>query len=119
MQIKGIEGLSKQEINTELQAGGKFVLYRYTISLLVVTLRRSSDVYFVRSNERAAVKGLPYTMLTLIMGWWGIPWGPIYTIGSLATNMGGGKDVTSEILNAVNASAKPSASAGRSPVPAA
>jgi hypothetical protein len=105
MQIKGIEGLNNQEINAELQAGGKFVLYRYTISLVVVTLRRSSDVYFVRSNEKASVKGLPYTLLTLLLGWWGIPWGPIYTIGSLATNLGGGKDVTSEILNAVNASA--------------
>lgn len=105
MQIKGIEGLSNQEINQELRSGGKFVVYRYTISLLVVTLRRSSDVYFVRSTEKAAMKGMSYTLLTLVMGWWGIPWGPIYTIGSLGTNLGGGKDVTQEILNAVNARA--------------
>jgi hypothetical protein len=28
----------------------------------------------------------------------GIPWGPIYTIGSLIQNFGGGKDVTKEVL---------------------
>ncbi|MBS1661914.1 MAG: hypothetical protein JST68_12780 [Bacteroidetes bacterium] len=104
MKIKGIEGLSNQEINAELMAGGKFVVYRYTISLIAVTFRRSSDIYFVRSTEKASMKGMSYTLLTLVFGWWGIPWGPIYTIGSLATNLGGGKDVTHEILNAVNAS---------------
>lgn len=103
MKIKGIEGLTNQQINEELRSGGRFVVYRYTISLVAVTLRRSSDIYFVRSTEKAALKGMSYTLLTLIMGWWGIPWGPIYTIGSLATNLGGGKDVTHEIVNAVNA----------------
>ena len=103
MQIKGIEGLSHHDINNELQAGGKFVVYRYCISLLFITFRRNSEVYFVRSTEKAAIKGLSYTLLTLVMGWWGIPWGPIYTIGSLSTNLGGGKDVTKEILTAINA----------------
>ena len=105
MKIKGIEGLSTQDINTELQSGGKFVVYRYCISLVVITLRRSSDVYFIRSNEKASIKGMGYTLLTLVMGWWGIPWGPIYTVGSLATNLAGGKDITQEILKSVNATA--------------
>ena len=37
-----------------------------------------------------------FTLLTLVLGWWGIPWGPIYTIGSIYTNFNGGKDVVSE-----------------------
>ena len=97
MQIKGIENLSEQEIRDELNNGAKFVVYRYCISIVVMTFRRSSDIYFVRSGEKAIVKGLGYTFLTLILGWWGIPWGPIYTIGSLGTNLSGGKDVTGEV----------------------
>ena len=97
MQVKGIENLSEQEIRDELNNGAKFVVYRYCISIVVMTFRRNSDIYFVRSGENAMVKGLGYTFLTLILGWWGIPWGPIYTIGSLGTNLSGGKNVTGEI----------------------
>jgi len=100
MKILGIEGLTDQQINEDLSNGGKFVIYRYTISIVVLTFRRSSDVYFIRPGENAVVKGLSWTLLTLLLGWWGIPWGPIYTIGSLGTNFSGGKDVTKEITGA-------------------
>jgi hypothetical protein len=103
--IKGIEGMSSEEIDLEIRRGGKFVVFLYTISVLIMTFRRGSDVYFVRSGESAVGKGLSYTLLTLLAGWWGIPWGPIYTIGSLITNLSGGKDVTSEIVAALGRTA--------------
>ncbi|MCB0509420.1 MAG: hypothetical protein H6579_04540 [Chitinophagales bacterium] len=96
--IKGIEGMSLSDINDEIQRGAKFVSYSYCISILIMTFKRGSDIYFIPSNGSAVSKGLPYTFLSLIMGWWGIPWGPIYTIGALFTNLGGGKDLTEEIL---------------------
>jgi len=102
--IKNIEGLTHQQISTELAQGAKFVVYQYAISIIVMTFRRSSDIYFIRSGENATVKGLPYTFLTFILGWWGIPWGPIYSIGSLVTNLGGGKDITQEVLQSVTSS---------------
>ena len=101
MSIKGLEGMTGEQLGLELQRGGKFVVFHYTISVLVMTFRRGSDVYFVRAGESAATKGLPYTLLSLVAGWWGIPWGPIYTIGSLFTNLGGGKDVTREVAAAL------------------
>ena len=103
MNIKGLEGMTGDELGHELARGGKFVIFHYTISVLVMTFRRGSDIYFVRSGESAAAKGLPYTLLSLLAGWWGIPWGPIYTIGSLFTNLGGGKDVTNEVAQALRA----------------
>jgi hypothetical protein len=112
MKIHGIEGMSTAELNEELQRGGKFVLYQYCISILVLTFRRGTDVYFIKGDENAVSKGMGWTALTFFLGWWGIPWGPIYTIGSLITNFGGGKDVTAEILAAVNASASKSAATG-------
>ena len=101
MAVKGIEGLSNEQLDLELNKGGKFVIFQYTISILVMTFKRGSDIHFVRYGESAFVKSLPYTLLTLLLGWWGFPWGPIYSIGSLITNFGGGKDVTNEVIGAV------------------
>ena len=86
------------DIHAEIQRGGKFVIYTYCISVLIMTFKRSSDIYFIRGGENAVVKGLGFSALSFLLGWWGIPWGPIWTIGSFITNFGGGKDVTGEIL---------------------
>jgi hypothetical protein len=102
MAIKNIEGLTTDQINRELDHGARFVIYQFTISIIVMTFRRSSDVYFIRASENGLTKGLPYTLLSFFLGWWGIPWGPIYTIGSLYHNLRGGKDVTQAILAAAN-----------------
>lgn len=104
MRINGIEGLTATELNNELQRGAKFVTYQFCISILILTFRRSSDIYFIKAGEDAVLKGLPFTLLSLVAGWWGIPWGPIYTIQSLIKNCSGGKDVTQEVIIALNRS---------------
>ncbi|MFT6686561.1 MAG: hypothetical protein ACJAVH_001833 [Bacteroidia bacterium] len=96
--INGIEGLNLSDINEEVQRGGKFVSYTYCISIILMTFKRPTDIYFIKADQNATVKGLPYTFISLILGWWGIPWGPIYTIGALFSNLGGGKDLTAEVL---------------------
>lgn len=105
MKIIGLENMGSLELRTELQKGGKFITYPYVISVLIITFRRTSNVYFVRADESAVVKGLPFVLLSFLVGWWGIPWGIIYTIGAIWTNLSGGKDVTAEILAAMNQSA--------------
>ena len=91
--IRGAEKMSSTELQFELERGGKLVVFYYCVSLLVVTFRRSSPVYFVRSGESPAAKAMPWIVLTAIAGWWGFPWGPIYSIQSLVTNFRGGKEV--------------------------
>jgi hypothetical protein len=98
MKILGIEGLNEEQLATEIQRGAKFVIYQYCISIVILTFRRPSDIYFIRAGETAVGKGLGFSLISLLLGWWGIPWGPIYTIGSFITNFGGGKDVTQEVL---------------------
>lgn len=98
MKVVGADGMTVGEIKIALQLGAKFVIFEYCVSVVVMTFKRPSDIYFIRPGESAALKGLPYTLLSLILGWWGLPWGPIYTIQALATDLGGGKDVTSEVL---------------------
>jgi hypothetical protein len=99
--IKNTEGKSDAEINQALNEGAKFVVFEYCISILIMTFKRSSDIYFVKAGESTLAQSLPFTLLTFFLGWWGIPWGPIYTIGSLYTNLSGGKDVTTEVLQAL------------------
>lgn len=91
--IRGAEKMSSTELQFELQRGGKLVVFYYCVSLLVVTFRRASPVYLVRSGENPLAKAMPWIVLTAIAGWWGIPWGPIYSIQSLVTDFGGGKEI--------------------------
>ncbi len=101
MPILGIEGMNREQLQFEVQQGGKFVYFQYCISVILMTFRRSSDIYFIRAGEGTFSKGIGFTLLSLVAGWWGIPWGPIYTIGSVVTNFGGGKDVTQEVLASI------------------
>jgi hypothetical protein len=63
-----------------------------------MTFKRPTDVYFIRAGEGTVGKSIGFTLVSLVVGWWGIPWGPIYTIGSLFTNLSGGKNVTNEVI---------------------
>ncbi len=107
--INGLENMTMGQLQQEIQQGGKFVLFQYCISLLVITFKRSSDIYFIRHGESAVGKGLPFTLLSLVLGWWGIPWGPIYTVQSVWVNFGGGKDVTNEVFASMRTAAQRSA----------
>jgi hypothetical protein len=97
MKILGIEGMSEHQLQFEIQRGAKLVVYQYAISILVMSFRRSSDIYFIPAGQSTITKGLPWSLLTFVAGWWGIPWGPIFTIQALVTNFKGGKDVTAEL----------------------
>jgi hypothetical protein len=53
----------------------------------------------VRSTENAVAKGLPYTLLTLAPGWWGIPFRTDFSVMALFNSLKGGKDVTKEVMS--------------------
>ena len=44
--------------------------------------------------------GWKYFLISLLFGWWGIPWGPIYTFQSLFYAFRG-KNMTTEMLDAI------------------
>lgn len=101
MKIKNIEGLSAYDLQAEAQKGARFIYYAFTISFIVVTFKRTSGVYMVRNGENTSARGLPFTIISALFGWWGIPFGPKYTMQSIRTNMNGGKDVTDEVIATV------------------
>ena len=100
MKIEGIAGLTA-ETNQQREVDRWRTVRHvpgYCISALVITFRRNSPVYFIRGGENATAKGLPWTLLTLVAGWWGFPWGLIWTPIALFNNLRGGKDVTNTLL---------------------
>jgi len=104
MKIHGVERLTAEQLDLELQRGARFVFFQYCVSILVMTFKRSSGIYFVRHGESVVTRGLPWTLVSLLLGWWGIPWGPIWTVSTVYRNLSGGRDVTSEVVASLNAS---------------
>ncbi len=103
MKIVGIEGLSAAQLRDEVDRGGRFVVYGWCVSFLILTLKRSSDITFVRAGESRVAAGLGWTVLSFFLGWWGFPWGFIYTPMVLIQNLGGGTDVTANAMTVLEA----------------
>ncbi len=99
MKIIGLEGMTGEQLADELNRGGRFVIYQYCISVILMSFKQPSNIYFIRAGKSAVVKGLGFSLISLLLGLWGIPWGPIFTIGSLWTNFHGGQDVTGAVLD--------------------
>jgi hypothetical protein len=87
-------GLEPSDIEAQLAAGSRFVVFEYCISLIIVTLRQPSRVHLIPAGKTGLLPGFPYTILSLLLGWWGIPWGLIYTPLVVVTNLAGGRDIT-------------------------
>lgn len=97
MKIKGIQHLSQEQLQTELQRGGKFVIYQYCVSVLVMSFKRNSPIYFIPAQEKPVKRSLRFIGISLLAGWWGLPWGPIWTWNTVRANMRGGIDVTRHV----------------------
>jgi hypothetical protein len=73
------------DVARAVRAGGRFVVYPYCISIIVLSFKRSSEVVFVEPAKRG--KPVRYVLVSLVLGWWGIPWGPVWTIQSISTSL--------------------------------
>ncbi|HRE39442.1 MAG TPA: hypothetical protein PK977_15460 [Chitinophagaceae bacterium] len=98
MKIKNAENLSAEQLQEEVNRGGRFVHYQYAVSFIVAAIKPDTGVYLIRKGESAVKESLFFTILSLLFGWWGIPFGPKHTIAAIRTNLRGGKDVTDEVV---------------------
>ena len=98
MIIKGADGLTPELIRNEVDRGGRLVIYAYCVSIVVMTFKRPTAIYFVPAGQSTVVRGLPFALVTLLFGWWGIPWGPIFSIECLYKTLKGGIDVTDDVI---------------------
>lgn len=77
--------------------------YQACISFLVATTRFRSPRVVVKSDKSQST-ALIYTAISLLFGWWGFPWGFIYTPQAIYRNLSGGyRQTIAELLNSVDA----------------
>ena len=81
---------SHQNVDISTMSGARIVVFEYCISVLFMTFRNPSYAYLIRQGQRTFPRALPYILISLLFGWWGFPWGPIYTISSIGRNLSGG-----------------------------
>ena len=106
MEIKGIENMTYQQLYADIEKGGKFVMFTYTISIVVMTFRIPiNTIYYVKSDESTIKYGWSSLLISLFLGWWGIPFGPIYTIQSIIRAFTG-KNITDDVVNHLEANRK-------------
>ena len=91
---KASKGLTVGEVQDQVRQGAKFVVFGYAMSFLVVTLKRSSDVTFVRAGQSAVRREAAVHAALLLPRLVGLPLGLIYTPMAIIENLGGGTDVT-------------------------
>jgi hypothetical protein len=99
--IRGIGRMTVGEMRAEVRQGARFVVFEFVLSFLLITRRKTSAVFFIRPGETVFWKCLPYNLLTLVTGWWAIPWGPAFTIGAVKDNLQGGRNVTAQVIEQI------------------
>lgn len=97
-QFKGIEGRPPEVLADEVRRGGKFVFYQYCFSVLIMSFKRPSPIYYIPPGQSVVTPGLLWSAISLFVGWWGFPWGFIWTPTVIFKNFMGGTDVTAEAL---------------------
>jgi hypothetical protein len=105
--LAGAYALFPDEVRTRVAAGARLVRFELCVSALVFTVRRQSRVYFTRSWQERYLRGLWYSLGTLLLGPWGVPWGPVYTPWAVWVNLTGGVDETESVLAWLDAREKP------------
>jgi hypothetical protein len=97
MQVRGLENLSREEVVQAMTDGGRFIVFEFCISIIFLTMRRPSAVWFIRPGQWTWPLVVRYSLVSLLLGWWGVPWGLIYTPLTLVTNLSGGVDVSAAL----------------------
>ena len=76
--------------------------YQAALSFLIVSFKVPSRSY-IEGQPAPLYVPILLSMATLVLGWWGIPWGPVYTIQVLARNVrGGAKETVGDMLESAN-----------------
>jgi hypothetical protein len=86
--------VSSESTNTEQTAHQLPVACRVRFevcySVLIATVRWQSAPVETTSAWHRVWLGLPYSLTSLALGPWGLPWGPVWTLVAIWTNLTGG-----------------------------
>jgi hypothetical protein len=66
----------------------RYAAYQYVVSVVVMSFRRAFKGVYCAACARK--RALMASAISGIAGWWGIPWGPIWTVPAIVRNASGG-----------------------------
>lgn len=97
-----LNGESLMYEHSQISIETEFFYFETCFSIIFLTINFHSRPLFFEKENRLLV-GLIYTVFATVFGWWGIPWGPIYTIKAIWTNVFGGKIIAiSDVIDDIN-----------------
>ncbi|MHB0772307.1 J domain-containing protein [Bradyrhizobium sp. 1.29L] len=73
----------------KVTAQPRYAIFLTVKSFVLVTLR--SPVQGIFCSACAEKRAYRASAVTWLLGWWGVPWGPIYAVQAIITNMLGGR----------------------------
>jgi hypothetical protein len=85
------------ELRVRLADGWRCVRFESVVSVGFATLRRQSAVHLTESWQKRYLHGLRYSLGSLLLGPWGVPWGLVWTPYAVWVNLTGGVDVTDNV----------------------
>jgi hypothetical protein len=95
--IRGAEGLTPAGLLARLNGGSRCVQFELCVSVLLASFRVQSPVYLTNGPQDRYVLAICFSLLSLALGPWGVPWGPILTAEAVWANLSGSGDVTAQV----------------------
>jgi len=81
----------------------RVTVFQYVISILILSFKRGGGAGILCSECRTR-RAIGYTLLSILFGPWGLPWGILWTIEAIIVNLSGGKqpaDVNGPLLRSM------------------
>jgi len=99
LNLHGFSNTTEPEFRAQLISGKRYVVYQYAMSFVLYGFMHHTRIHMASSRKHAILKGLPWTLVSFLLGWWSLPGGPIFTVQCLINNLRGGLDVSGNILD--------------------
>ncbi len=99
LSIWWVWSMSIDELMLDIEKGWRFVVFSYVFSIIILTFKRPTQMYYIKSQEWALKRSFPYIISTSLLWWWWVPWWPIYSTWSLYDNLRWWTNVTESILS--------------------
>jgi hypothetical protein len=97
LDFSAYNNMSLKEFEKSLEQGKRYVVFGYVMSIIVYSFNSNSKIIVGKSKSDLFIKSfLPYTILSILLGWWSF-YGFLYTLKVLYTNCMGGVDISPEI----------------------
>lgn len=81
----------------------KVAHFNTVISLVIYSFKVSSRYYLI-GTERRILGAIVFIIATFFLGWWAVPWGPIWTVQEIFRSLMGGHWITvGELMDVLDA----------------